>query len=140
MPSDETESQNTKTVGLKNPVYFNICEDIEKIKQFYSGMLGLKEVGYCENTSIEYIKDGKTMIFYQNDKTSSIGSKSLKSFLKPFNWSIKADSNLFLKVFKLINKSPLANEGLLTLDLFDPMGNSITVYLESEKFLKKTVS
>ncbi len=31
-----------KILNLKRPMYFNICEYIEKTRYFYSGMLGFK--------------------------------------------------------------------------------------------------
>lgn len=141
MFSDRHNNEQVQTIGLNNPTYFNICDNVEKIKNFYSGMLGLKETEYSENTSVEYFKDGKRMIFYQNDKAFAMISGKLKSNSnnpKPFNWSIKADSDLFLKVFKILdNKQPVANEGYLTLEILDPMGNNISVYIEPEKSLKK---
>lgn len=136
---DRCNVEQVQTIGLNNPTYFNICDNVEKIKNFYSGMLGLKETEYSENTSVEYIKDGKRMIFYQNDKAFAMISGKLKNNnIKPFNWSIKADSDLFLKVFKILdNKQPVSNEGYLTLEILDPMGNNISVYIEPDKSVKK---
>lgn len=137
MLSDEYDMCQ-KTMSINAPVFFNICDDVEQIKEFYTDVLGLKETAYSENTYIEYVKDGKTMMFYQNNKVVSKLSGKNKDTNKPFNWCIKADSDLFLRVFKVLNnKPPAVKEGYLTLDISDPMNNNIVVYLEAEKALKK---
>lgn len=138
MLSDDCD-MGQRTLSINNPIYFNICDNVEQIKDFYTNLLGLKETAYSENTYIEYVKDGKTIMFYQNDKAFSKISETKKDN-KKFNWCIKADSELFLRVFKVLNhKKPSVNEneGYLSLDIDDPMNNKVIIYLESEKALKK---
>ncbi|MFN8577277.1 MAG: hypothetical protein U0354_10505 [Candidatus Sericytochromatia bacterium] len=137
MLSDDCDLEQ-KTLSLNNPVYLNICDNVEKIKNFYTDLLGLRETAYSENNFIEYVKDGKTIMFYQNDKAFSRIPET-KRDNKKFNWCIKGDSDLFLRVFKILNKRPQLNEneGYLSLDISDPMDNKVIIYLESEKALKK---
>lgn len=136
MLSDEYD-MGQKTLSINDPVYINICDDIEEMKSFYTDLLGLNETAYKENNYIEYVKDGKTMMFYQNNIVYAKLPKS-KNSDKPFNWCIKADSEMFLRVFKLLdNRKPSVSEGYLTLDIDDPMNNKVVIYLEAEPALKK---
>lgn len=136
MLSDEYD-MGQKTLSINDPIFVNICDDVEEIKNFYTDLLGLNETAYKRDNYIEYVKDGKTMMFYQNTIAYSKMPKS-KNNDKPFNWCIKADSEMFLRVFKLLdNKKPNLNEGYLSLDIDDPMNNKVVLYLEAEPALKK---
>lgn len=141
----ETMNQNS-VIQISSPFIFNLCDDIERIREFYTGLLGFKEISYKEGHHIDYIIRNKTIMFSQAEKTSAqipqILRKHRKGQFATFSLNLRISESEFPQLIEKISKSYIYSfnsfpewysEGLWKFVILDPTGNRITLYMEPAK-------
>ena len=134
------------TLGVNSPVFFNMCDDLEEMRYFYTDILGIKENSYQRNNYLDYNSNGLTMMFFQADNiTERIASSKRRYNNGHFElmcWTIKINKEMFIKAIE--NLSAYQNkgskiipqwqqEGFWSFSIKDPMGNTVFVYLEQKQ-------
>ena len=138
------KAEHLNTLKADAPIYFNLCDDVNAIRYFYSELIGLKENAYRKDSYVDYKIKGKTMMFYQADKIfkrlSSI-TDSYNEEVKAISWSVQVDKDIFANIVQklidsdveILNEEPSWKvDGYWSFPVLDPMGNQVEVYMEPQ--------
>lgn len=126
------------------------CNDIEKMRQFYTDILGLKEESYQPNASnyghqwLSYeLSNGQKLVFNSRSKTlpqtkdwSYQPSSMIDTGIEKFSWTLEMPTKHFRQVVKRLKQNeyttfqvePEERSGYTALTILDPMGNTIDLY------------
>ncbi len=135
-------TEQISTMKLSSPFIFHLCNDIDKVRFFYTELLGLHELEYKKDTYVDYKFKETTIMFSAKENILSgiknFNSKHQNEF-EPFSWSIEVTEDLFPVIvnklckagIKTIQKVPAWNhDGYWSFSVLDPMGNNIQIYME----------
>jgi hypothetical protein len=138
--------EHFNTLKSQSPVFFNLCDNVNAIRYFYTELIGLKETAFKPNSYIEFKIKGKTMMFYQADKIF----KRLKSFKHGYindknenlSWSLNLEEETFTATvnkliyadIEILNNEPVwMPDGYWSFSVLDPMGNRLEIFMEPKK-------
>jgi hypothetical protein len=144
--------ETLNTLKVQSPVFFNLCDDVNSIRYFYSDIIGLKENAYKRNSYVDFKSKGKTMMFYQADKIF----KKLKTFKDNYkndrtdsiSWTIEVEEEVFATTVQrlldanivILNDEPeWKTDGYWSFTVLDPAGNRVEIFMEPKKAPVSTV-
>lgn len=131
-----SNTSNINTLKIANPIIFNLSEDLEATRNFYTNILGLEEKSYEKTSSLEYNLNTSTLIFYKSSNVK-IASFKKKEELEESFLSIKVSEIEFFKITNNLNKhkkevkSTWNHDGIYSITLIDPSNNKLFIYFES---------
>jgi hypothetical protein len=137
-----TDTEQSNTMKLVSPFIFNICNDVDKMRFFYTELLGFQELGYKKGAFVDYkFKETTIMFSAKEDIFSDMKSYSDRhqNGSEPISWSIEVEEDLFPELLnklcksgvKTLQKVPAWNhDGFWSFSVLDPMGNNIQIYME----------
>lgn len=126
-----------------NDTYLTLipCNDIEKVKYFYTNILDFDYSSYIKDVYLEYKINDMSLVFCESTKllnTTSSFKNKVKDLPKK-ELLIKADEKRFLDLTKKLDKYTFIDkkysnkEDMHSIELKDPEGNSILLYFSHER-------
>jgi len=150
MTAEEAKAPQKPKVNIR--FLFNVCNDIDAVRHFYTDILGMKEQAYMNDENFGYIsyecEGGVYFMFFRADEKLPVLSEWAcqpgwaGGTLETYSWGIEIPEEMFAGVYQKLKDegAPLfkpepewRQESYWGLSVRDPMGNTIEVYAMPEQ-------
>lgn len=147
--SDKKKEDKKTSINIR--YVFNYCNDIDKIRHFYSKLIGMKEIVYVNDNEAGYVvyqTEGFQFMWFKAEKPLNVCSQWANQpgysggVIEMSSFAIDVPEENYDIIIKRLKKSGVKffntepewrQNSYWGVTVMDPMGNTVEIYTESSK-------